>query len=187
MEMSIFSLTQHPTIGRVFERHPHARGAGFADDLALLTSLKVSELRQRLGEDTNLLMNVRFMVTGGTRAAAGGPRQSAETGNARAETLGPDGGQQTWKPGPGVAEEGPTDAKESPHILFPLSMPTPGEGAGAGGGGPRGMGAAVGRPGAGARHAARPAPGTAAGEEQAKKTATAITHTIIRNLFVSSG
>ena len=87
--------------------------------------------------------------TGGTRAAAGGPRQSAETGNARAETLGPDGGQQTWKPGPGVAEEGPTDAKESPHILFPLSMPTPGEGAGAGGGGPRGMGAAVGRPGAG--------------------------------------
>ena len=128
-----------------------------------------------------------FMVTGGIPAAAGGPRQSAETGNARAETLGPDGGQQTWKPGPGVAEEGPTDAKESPHILFPLSMPTPGEGAGAGGGGPRGMGAAVGRPGAGARHAARPAPGTAAGEEQAKKTATAITHTIIRNLFVSSG
>jgi len=67
------------------------------------------------------------MVTGGTRAAAGGPRQSAETGNARAETLGPDGGQQTWKPGPGGAE-GPTDAKESPHILFPLSMPTPAEG-----------------------------------------------------------
>ena len=69
----------------------------------------------------------KFMVTGGTRAAAGGPRQSAETGNARAETLGPDGGQQTWKPGPGGAE-GPTDAKESPHILFPLSMPTPAEG-----------------------------------------------------------
>ena len=102
------------------------------------------------------------MVTGGTRAAAGGPRQSAETGNARAETLGPDGGQQTWKPGPGGAE-GPTDAKESTHILFPLSMPTPGEGTGAGGGGPRSMGAAVGRPGARARHAARPVPGTAAG------------------------
>ena len=48
------------------------------------------------------------MLTGGTPAAAGGPRQSAETGIARAETLGPDGGQQTWKPGPGVAE-GPTD------------------------------------------------------------------------------
>ena len=102
------------------------------------------------------------MLTGGTPAAAGGPRQSAETGIARAETLGPDGGQQTWKPGPGGAE-GPTDAKESPHILFPLSMPTPGEGAGAGGGGARGMGAVVGRPGAGARHAAQPAPGTAAG------------------------
>jgi len=102
------------------------------------------------------------MVTVATRAAAGGPRQSAETGNARAETLGTDGGQQTWKPGPGGAE-GPTDAKESPHILFPLSIPTQGEGAGGGGGGPRGMGAEVGRPGAGARHAAPPAPGTAAG------------------------
>jgi hypothetical protein len=102
------------------------------------------------------------MVTGGTRAAAGGPRQSAETGNARAETLGPDGGQQTRKPGPGGAA-GLTDAKESTHILFPLNMPTPGEGAGAGGGGPQGMGAAVGRPGAGARGAVRPAPGTAAG------------------------
>jgi hypothetical protein len=102
------------------------------------------------------------MVTGGTRAAAGGPRQSAETGNARAETLGPDGCQQTWKPGPGGAE-GLTDAKESTHLLFPLSMPTPGEGAGAGGGGPRGMGAAVGRPGAGARHAARSGSGNSGG------------------------
>ena len=50
--------------------------------------------------------------------AAGGPRQLAETGIARAETLGPDGGQRTWKPGPGGAE-GPTDAKESAHNLFP--------------------------------------------------------------------
>ena len=88
-------------------------------------------------------------------------RQAAETGNARAETLGPDGAQQTWKPGPGGAA-GLTDAKESTHVLFPLEMPTPGEGAGAGGGGPRGMGA-VGRTGAGARRVARPAPGTAAG------------------------
>ena len=102
------------------------------------------------------------MVTGGTRAAAGGPRQSAETGIARAETLGPDGGQQTWKPGPGGAE-GPTDAKESPHNLFPLGKPKPGKGAGARGGGPRGMDEEVGRPGAGARHATQPAPGTAAG------------------------
>ena len=52
MEMVIFSLSQHPTIGRVFERHPHARGAGFADDLALLTALKVSELRQFLTHRT---------------------------------------------------------------------------------------------------------------------------------------
>ena len=46
----------------------------------------------------------------------------AETGIARAETLGPDGGQRTWKPGPGGAE-GPTDAKESAHDLFPDTRP----------------------------------------------------------------
>ena len=101
------------------------------------------------------------MVTGGTRAAAGGPRQSAETGIARAETLGPDVGQRTWKPGPGVAE-GPTDAQESAHSLFPSGIPNPGKRAGAHGVGPRGMGEEVGRPGAGARHATQPAPGTAA-------------------------
>jgi len=102
------------------------------------------------------------MLTGGSPAAAGGPRQLAETGIARAETLGPDGGQRTWKPGPGVAE-GPTDAKESAHDLFPSGMLKPGKGAGARGGGPRGMGEEVGRPGAEARHATQPAPGTAAG------------------------
>ena len=102
------------------------------------------------------------MLTGGTPAAAGGPRQSAETGIARAETLGPDGCQRTWKPGPGGAE-GPTDAKESAHNLFPLVMLKPGKGAGARGGGPRGMGEEVGRPGAGARHATQPSAGTAAG------------------------
>jgi hypothetical protein len=101
-------------------------------------------------------------VPGGTPAAAGGPRQLAETGIARAETLGPDGGQRTWKPGPGGAE-GPTDAKESAHNLFPSGMLKPGKGAGARGGGPRGMGEKVGRPGAGARHATQPARGTAAG------------------------
>ena len=42
-------------------------------------------------------------------------------------------------------------------------MLKPGKGAGARGGGPRGMGEEVGRPGAGARHATQPAPGTAAG------------------------
>ena len=72
----------------------------------------------------------KFMLTGGTPAAAGGPCQSAETGIARAETLGPEGGQRTWKPGPGGAV-GPTDAKESAHNLFPLGMLKPGKGAGA--------------------------------------------------------
>jgi len=97
----------------------------------------------------------KFMLTGGTPAAAGGPRQSAETGVARADTLGPDGGQRTWKPGPGGAA-GPTDAKESAHSLFPSGMLKPGKGAGARGGGPRGMGEEVGRPGAGARHENQP-------------------------------
>ena len=104
----------------------------------------------------------KFMLTGGTPAAAGGPCQSAETGIARAETLGPEGGQRTWKPGPGGAV-GPTDAKESAHNLFPLGMRKPGKGAGARGGGPRGMGEEVDRPRAGARHATQPAPGTEAG------------------------
>ena len=102
------------------------------------------------------------MVTVATRAAAGGPRQSAETGNARAETLGPDGGQQTWKPGPGGAE-GPTDAKEFSHDLFLSGMLQPRKRAGPRGGGPRGVGEEVGRPGAGARHATQSSAGTAAG------------------------
>ena len=42
-------------------------------------------------------------------------------------------------------------------------MLKPGRGAGARRGGPRGMREEVGRPGAGARHATQPAPGTAAG------------------------
>ena len=111
-------------------------------------------------------------MKGGTRAAAGGLRQSAETGT-RAETLGPDGGQQTWKQGPGNAA-GLTDAKESTHLLFRLKMPTPGEGAGADGDGPRGMVAAVGRPGAGAMHAALPAPGAAAGRRAVRDSVSTI-------------
>ena len=71
------------------------------------------------------------MVKGGIRAAAGGLRQSAETGNAREETLGPDGCQQTWKPGPGDAA-GLTGTKESTQHLFRLKMPSPGKETGAG-------------------------------------------------------
>ena len=71
MEMSIFSLSQHPTTSRVFERHPDARGAGFADDLTIYDDL--SELRQRLGEDTNLRYNMgklKIYIPGITRDRA---------------------------------------------------------------------------------------------------------------------
>jgi hypothetical protein len=59
MEMTVYSLSQHPIIGRVLDRNRSARGVGFADDLTiyatLQTSLKVLvELRQRLGEDAKL-------------------------------------------------------------------------------------------------------------------------------------
>ena len=102
------------------------------------------------------------MLTGWTPAAAGGPCQSAETGIARAETLGPDGGQRIWKPGPDAAA-GPTGAQESAAILFPSASMHSGNGGGARGGGPRGMGEEGGRPGAGTRHATQPPAGAPAG------------------------
>ena len=66
MEMTVYSLSQHPINGRTLERYPRARGVGFADDLtiyaALQTSLKVLvELRQRLGEDAKLRYNMDKM------------------------------------------------------------------------------------------------------------------------------
>jgi hypothetical protein len=66
MEMTVYSLSQQPIIGRAFERYPSARGVGFADDLTiyatLQTSLKVLvELRQRLGEDAKLRYNMDKM------------------------------------------------------------------------------------------------------------------------------
>jgi hypothetical protein len=62
MEMTVYSLSQHPIISRTLARYPRARGAGFADDLTiyatLQTSLKVVvELRQRLTEDARLLQH----------------------------------------------------------------------------------------------------------------------------------
>ena len=51
------------------------------------------------------------MVKGEIRAAVQGLRRSTEKRNARAETLGPDGGPQSRKPGSGVAV-GLTDAEE---------------------------------------------------------------------------
>ncbi len=62
------------------------------------------------------------MLRSGNLASAGGPSQPAETGFARAETLGPDGGQRTWKPGPDAAV-GPTGAQESAPSLFPYEDP----------------------------------------------------------------
>ena len=84
------------------------------------------------------------MVKRGTLASAGGPRPSTETGIARAETLGPDGGQRIWKPGPDAAA-GPTGAQESAPILFPSGSMHSGNSGGARGGGPRGMGEEEGR------------------------------------------
>ena len=107
------------------------------------------------------------MVKAETRAAAKGLRQSTETRNARAETLGPDGGPQTRKSGSGGAA-GLTDAEEYTQNLFRLKMVRPRKETGAGGGGPRDMGAAVGKSGAGALRATRPAPGTTAGEQSVK-------------------
>ncbi len=66
MEMAVYSLSQHPIIGRTLERYPRARGVGFADDLTIYATLQTSlkalvELRQRLGEDEKLRYNMDKM------------------------------------------------------------------------------------------------------------------------------
>jgi hypothetical protein len=63
MEMTINSLSQHPIIGRVLDRHRSARAVGFADDLTIYAALKKAlkvlvEMRQRLGEDAKLRYNM---------------------------------------------------------------------------------------------------------------------------------
>jgi hypothetical protein len=63
MEMTIHSLSQHPIIGRVLDRHRSARAVGFADDLTIYAALKKAlkvlvEMRQRLGEDAKLRYNM---------------------------------------------------------------------------------------------------------------------------------
>ena len=115
----------------------------------------------------------KFMVKRGTLASAGGPRPSTEMGIARAETLGPDGGQRIWKPGPDAAA-GPTGAQESAPILFPSCSMHSGNSGGARGGGPRGMGEEGGRPGAGTRHATQPPAGAAAGGRASTVVACAV-------------
>ena len=78
MEMTVYSLSQHPIIGRVLDRNRTARGVGFADDLTiyatLQTSLKVLvELHQRLGEDAKLRYNsdkMKIYIPGVSRERA---------------------------------------------------------------------------------------------------------------------
>jgi len=114
-----------------------------------------------------------FMLRGGSLASAGGPRQPAETGIDRAETLGPGGGQRTWKPGPD-AVVGPTGAQESTPSLFPSASTYSGKSGGARAGGPRGMGEEGGRPVAGTRHATQPPAGAAAGRRASTVVACAV-------------
>jgi len=85
-EMMRFSLSQHPTLGRVFACHRRARGVGFADD-SYIYALKVNldhlegclesgiseEIRQRVGEDAKLVFNmtkVKIYIPGVSRERA---------------------------------------------------------------------------------------------------------------------
>ena len=78
LEMMLYSLSQHPIMGRVFARHRNARGVGFADDLNIYASLRTAlkvlvEMRQRLGEDAKLSFNmtkVKTYIAGVTRERA---------------------------------------------------------------------------------------------------------------------
>jgi hypothetical protein len=42
VEMTVYSLSQHPIIGRTLARCPRARGVGFADDLTIYATLRTS-------------------------------------------------------------------------------------------------------------------------------------------------
>jgi hypothetical protein len=101
------------------------------------------------------------MVKGEIRAAVQGLRRSTEKRNARAETLGSDGGPQTRKQVPGGAV-GLAGTEKSTQDLFRVTMVRAEGAAGAGGGGDRDRDAAVGTPGGGALRATRPAPGATA-------------------------
>ena len=80
------------------------------------------------------------------------------------------------KPGSGGAA-GLTDAEEYTQNPFRLKMVRPRKETGAGGGGPRDMGVAVGKPGAGALRVTRPDPGTTAVEQTVKgPSSTTVCH-----------
>ncbi len=102
--------------------------------------------------------STKLMVKGEIRAAVKGLRRSTGKRNARAETLGSDGGQQMRKPVPGGAV-GLAGTEKSTQDLFRVSMVRAEGEAGAGRGGDRDRGAAIGTPGGGALRATRPAPG----------------------------
>ena len=102
------------------------------------------------------------MVKDNILTEAQGLHRSTETWNARAETLGPDGGPQTRKPGPGGAVE-LVGTEKYTQDLFRLKMVRAGRETGAGGGGARDMGAAAGKPGGGALRTTRPTLGTTRG------------------------
>jgi hypothetical protein len=78
LEMMPYSLSQHPIIGRVFDRHRDARGVGFANDLNIYASLKTAlkmlvEMHQLLGEDAKLSFNmtkVKIYIPGVIRERA---------------------------------------------------------------------------------------------------------------------
>ena len=139
------------------KRYPFFFFSYFTKFSPVRTSARVGRFQVQQG-----IMMEKFMVKRGTLASARGPRPSTETGIARAETLGPDGGQRIWKPGPDAAA-GPSGAQESAPILFPSASMHWGNSGGARGGGPRGMGDEGGRPGAGTRHVTQPPAGAPAG------------------------
>ena len=87
------------------------------------------------------MMVGQIMVKGETRAAVKGLRRATETRNARAETLGSDGGQQTRKPVPGGAV-GLAGTEKSTQDLFRVPMVRAEGEAGTGRGGDRDRGAA---------------------------------------------
>ena len=107
--------------------------------------------------------------------AAGAARGAAGSGNSDTDVT---ADKQHWST-PGTTQLAPASAAGNRAITGPESADTrrwtaaeethaDGTLAGTSSGGPRGMGTAVGKPGAGAQIAARPAPGTAAGAARDK-------------------
>ena len=95
------SLRHHETAPTRFDIDVDFDGGGTAGDVHTWIHLA----------DDDPQRGAKNMVKAETRAAAKGLRRSTEKRNARAETLGPDDGPQSRKPGSGGAV-GLTDAEE---------------------------------------------------------------------------